>query len=268
MSEIKQMTIKEGDIIMDYCTFGEGEKPFVILPGMSLRSVLNFSGAIAEQFSRIAKLYRVYVFDRRKLFPEDYSVRQMAHDTAAVMKAVGIKEAVLYGASQGAMIAQWIAIDHPELAGRLVLCSSSSRETERSHRLMVCWEEMARAGRLEELVKSFCDVLYTPVYVKANAGISAGLCEGVTKEDLDRFAQMARATMTDNSYYELEKISCRSLVVGAWKDQVIGPEGSIELARKLKCDTYIDGTYGHAVYDEMPGFVDCICDYLMESERK
>lgn len=52
--------------------------------------------------------------------PENYSTRDMAEDQAKAMKALGIANANVMGVSQGGMIAQYLAIDHPELVRKLI----------------------------------------------------------------------------------------------------------------------------------------------------
>ena len=67
------------------------------------------------------KTHTVYLFSRKRSLPETYSIREMAADQAAAMKAMGISDAHVLGVSQGGMIAQYLASDHPELVGKLVL---------------------------------------------------------------------------------------------------------------------------------------------------
>jgi 3-oxoadipate enol-lactonase len=51
----------------------------------------------------------------------EYSTRRFAVDAVAVLDAAGIDRAHVYGTSMGGKVAQWLAIDHPERVGALVL---------------------------------------------------------------------------------------------------------------------------------------------------
>jgi 3-oxoadipate enol-lactonase len=51
----------------------------------------------------------------------EYSTRRFAADAVAVLDAAGIGRAHVYGTSMGGKVAQWLAIDHPERVGALVL---------------------------------------------------------------------------------------------------------------------------------------------------
>jgi len=51
----------------------------------------------------------------------EYSTRRFAADAVAVLDAAGIGRAHVYGTSMGGKVAQWLAIDHPDRIGALVL---------------------------------------------------------------------------------------------------------------------------------------------------
>ena len=123
--EIK--TVETGSCTMRYFQFGTGPKPMVILPGLSVQSVMNAADAVANAYRSMAQDFTVTAFDRRPELPAAYSVSDMARDTAAAMSALGLGGAYLFGASQGGMIALLIALDHPELVRKLALGSTAAR---------------------------------------------------------------------------------------------------------------------------------------------
>ena len=119
-------TVETDSFSMDYFQFGQGEDVFVILPGLSVQSVMGFADAVADAYKLLSDDYTIYVFDRRKELPTDYSVYDMARDTAEAFKALGLNRINLFGASQGGMIAMVIAVEHPELVQKLILGSTSA----------------------------------------------------------------------------------------------------------------------------------------------
>ena len=87
----------------------------VILPGLSVRSVMHAAEAIRNEYEVMEKDFTVYVFDRREDLPSCYPISEMARDTAEAIQNLGLQEICLFGASQGGMIAQEIAIGYPEM---------------------------------------------------------------------------------------------------------------------------------------------------------
>ena len=124
---------------MDYFSFGNGAKTLVILPGLSAQSVMISADAIASAYSIMADDFTVYVFDRRKELPPDYTVDDMAKDGAAAILSAGLSRVSIFGASQGGMIAMKIAASHPELVEKLVLGSTAARVTDEGFKVIGKW---------------------------------------------------------------------------------------------------------------------------------
>ena len=111
---------------MNYFRFGSGEKTMVILPGLSVQSVMGPAQAVADEYAVMKDEFTVYLFDRRTELPPDYNIYDMADDTAKAIKALGLSDIYLFGASQGGMIAMTVAILYPELVRKLALGSTAS----------------------------------------------------------------------------------------------------------------------------------------------
>lgn len=84
----------------------------------------------------LATHYRVLAFDNRGAGRTDkpdepYSIRQMAADTAGLMRALGIERAHVVGMSLGGRIALDLALEHPERVRSLILVSTSARVQRR-----------------------------------------------------------------------------------------------------------------------------------------
>ncbi|MBQ6181273.1 MAG: alpha/beta fold hydrolase [Ruminococcus sp.] len=127
-------TINTGDLSVRYFRFGNlSGQPFIIIPGVALKSVVNSADFIANQYKTLADSFCIYVFDRREDMPEEYSVYDMAEDTEKAMDELGLAGAIIYGVSQGGMIAQVIALKRPDLVSRLVLCSTAPYIPEQAH---------------------------------------------------------------------------------------------------------------------------------------
>ena len=153
-------SVRTDAFTMHYFRFGCGEKPLVILPGLSVQSVMDSAQAVAEEYAVMADDFTVWLFDRREDLPPAYSVWDMADDTAAAMKALGLRDVCLFGASQGGMIAMCVAIRYPELVGRLALGSTAPEADTAESGVLEKWIALARSGDAVGLYLAFGRAIY------------------------------------------------------------------------------------------------------------
>ena len=121
MCNAKELKLIVKDMQLDYIRFGSGTKPLVMIQGLNTRGIKGAALALAYMYRIFAKDYTVYLFDRRPVVQEGITVRDMALDIAMAMDTLGIKNADVFGVSQGGMIAQHLAIDRPDLVKKMVL---------------------------------------------------------------------------------------------------------------------------------------------------
>ena len=62
----KEHELEIKDIHMNYITFGNGEKPLVMISGLSTRSIKGAAVSLAYMYRIFAGDYKVYLFDRRE----------------------------------------------------------------------------------------------------------------------------------------------------------------------------------------------------------
>lgn len=249
-------TVKTAQFEMDCCVFGNGPGKLVILPGMSVRSVMGSADGIEAAYACFSATHRVFLFDRVRVMPERYSVSEMARDTAQAMRALGIAQADVFGASQGGMIALCLAIDATELVGRLVLGSTMARGNPTSDATFDRWTALAEGGMVRELNRDFTARAYCARTREAFRDVFALQEAEGTPEELRRFAVQSRAARSFDVYSRLSDIRCPVLVLGAKEDRVLSGAASLELAARLGCERYLYEDYGHAVYDEAPDYKD------------
>lgn len=251
-------TVKTSRFSMDFFRFGAGEKTLVILPGLSVQSVMGAADAIAQAYQSLTDRFTIYVFDRRSELPETYSIREMARDTVEAMKALGLKKVCLFGASQGGMMALVIAIEFPELVARMVLGSSSAHVREEQYRVIENWIRLAKAGDREGLYLSFGRELYPPAMFEQYREILLAAADTVSEEELARFVILAEGTKGFDVVNELGKIQCPVLAIGVFEDSVLDSDATMEIAEKLddspSFQLYMYTGYGHAAFDTAPDY--------------
>ena len=261
-------TVKTASFAMDFFHFGQGEKPFVILPGLSIQSVTLYADAVAQEYEELTKEFTVYVFDRRTELPARYSIEDMADDTAAAMEALGLRDVYLFGASQGGMIALVIAIKYPALVRKMVLGSTSAHVTDEQYRVLDQWVQLAEQKDRRGLYLNFGEKIYPPAVFQQFREALLSAAETVTDEDLRRFIILAEAIRGFDVTVELPGIRCPVLAIGVFEDAVLDDDATMEIAEKLdeqgSFRLYMYVGFGHAAFDTAPDYRRRILAFLRD----
>lgn len=258
----KTKSLQLGTTTMDYVSFGSGTKPLILIPGLNVRGVRGAGLSLALMYRMFAKEYRVYVFDRKTDITEGYTVRDIAEDTAEAMKLLGLSEADVFGVSQGGMIAQYLAIDHPELVHKLVLGVTLSRNNATVEQVIADWISMAEQGDFDGFVQDMLYKMYSDAYIKKYHLLLPIAAKFSKTKDFGRFIILAKACLTCNTYDELDRIKCPVLVLGGKKDKIVTGQASEEIVEKLQCECYMYEDLGHAAYEEAKDFNRRIYEFL------
>ena len=256
-TQVEQILV--GEIEMRYFSFGHGKETMVILPGLSVQSVMLFADAVIDAYAPLTDDFTIYVFDRREAPPQSYSVFDMACDTAKVMMAIGLKDVCLFGASQGGMIAMVLAAEYPALVKKLALGSTASRITDAQTQRLDQWVKAAQEKDGVKLYLSFGELVYPKAVFKAARETLVSAGKSVTDGEFARFALLASAMNGFDFTARLSEIHCPVLVLGATDDAVLGGDASREIAQgfagreNVELHIYEEG-FGHAAYDTAPDY--------------
>lgn len=260
--------VKAGGLTMDYVVFGRGQKPFVILPGLSdgLKTVKGLEKTLALYYKQFAQKFKVYIFSRKNELERGYTTRDMAKDQKVAMQRLGIESAYVMGVSQGGMISQYLAIDYPKVVEKLILGVSVSRQNEILHNTVFKWMKIAEANDYKTLTIDTMENTYTSKSLKKYRLIYPIISRIGKPKDFSRFIIQANACINHNAYDELEKIKCPTLIIGGDRDKVVGKNASKEMAEKINGSKLIiyEGL-GHGAYEETKDFNRQVMDFLLKS---
>ncbi len=257
------------DTTMDYISFGQGKKTLVILPGLSdgLRTVKGFALPLAWTYKAYTKDYTVFVCSRKNQLPPNYSTRDMANDQAKFMKALGLTNADVMGVSQGGMIAQYLAIDHPKLVQKLVLVVTCSQPNETLQEVVKNWMTMAKADDYRALMMDTAKKTYSDKYQKKYQFLLPLLGLIGKPNNFQRFLIQAQSCLEHNAYLELPKVQCKTLVLAGGKDQIVGPKAFLELVAQIpKSEQFVYQNFGHGTYEEAKDFSQKVLQFLNRDE--
>ncbi|MBQ8217088.1 MAG: hypothetical protein IJZ91_03910, partial [Oscillospiraceae bacterium] len=84
---------------LDCVSFGRGDMPLVILPGLSTRNVRPAGLMLSFMYRSFTKDFTVYILDKPRHIPEGCTVADLADSCAAAMDALGLEKACVLGVS-------------------------------------------------------------------------------------------------------------------------------------------------------------------------
>ena len=261
----KNGCVTVGDTKMHYVSFGQGSKVFLVLPGLSdgLTTVKGKALFLVKPFAKFLDEYRVYMFSRKNDMLEGYSIREMAADQATALKKLGITKVNVLGVSQGGRIAQYMAIDFPELVEKLVITVSAPRVNEMIQDNVSAWMKMAQDGDHRSLMIDTTEKGYSEQYLKKCRRIYPMLGMVGKPRTYDRFFRNAEAILGFDAYEELHKIVCPTYIIGGEEDKTVGVNASYELKENIKnSKIHIYPGLGHAAYEEAKDFYDRVYEFV------
>lgn len=252
---IKIETINTGKAEFEFFRFGAGKRPLIVLPGLSIKSILLNKEAIADSLNLFVEDFEVFVFDRRKAYPSVYTVENMASDYIDAFNALGLKDISIYGISQGGMIALTIAILSPDLVSSMVIGSSASRLPQTTKELFSELISYAREKNEEELIDAFAGKVFSKAFYEEYKDVILDTCRNITDKEYERFIISTDKMDEYDVYDKLGTIQCPVLVMAGSEDELIPKESAIEMAEAMNCEIFVFEGYGHAVYDETEEFM-------------
>jgi pimeloyl-ACP methyl ester carboxylesterase len=158
-----------GDCSIYYDTFGESSRPTLLMVNGLGSQCINYADEWCEMFA--AEGLHVVRYDNRDVglstkfdqaptgeLGEAYRISDMAGDGLAVLDALGVERAHVMGLSMGGIIAQTMAIEHPERLLSMTSVMSSTGEAEymkssaRAAQLLTAPPATDRAGVIQAWV--------------------------------------------------------------------------------------------------------------------
>ena len=242
---------------MDYVTFGKGNQPLVIIPGLrdGLQTVKGMAMPFSITYRKLAERYKIYVFSRINELRQGYTTRDMAADVAEAMETLNLDAAYVMGISQGGMIAQWLVVDFPERVQRLILTVTTAKPSQLARERIENWQKLSQSGNFKHLMLDIAQHSYTQKsYQKWRLLYNVMGIFGRIK-DKQRIDIQSVSCLKHDSLDFLEKINCPTLIIGAEKDDVLGVDGSLGLHQHIKdSQLSILPECGHALYEQNKDF--------------
>jgi pimeloyl-ACP methyl ester carboxylesterase len=246
-------------ITIEYEVYGDGE-PLLLVMGLGGQLVawpMEWVNLLVEQGFRVIRfdnrdiglsthlstkaptLTRLVAANlSRRLAKPAYLIGDMADDAAALLDSLGIERVHVVGASMGGMIAQSLAIRHPDRVSSLtsIMSNTGDRKHGRVHpRLLAKVRRIRPKSRTE-----FVEKQILTFSLIAGEHFDAEEIRVLAEEAIDRdfdLAGLGRQTMaiaaSPDRTAELGTVTAPTLVIHGLRDPLVLPSGGITTAKAV-----------------------------------
>jgi 3-oxoadipate enol-lactonase len=262
--------VETNGIRLNYVVQGEGD--WLLLIGGYASG--NWQ-AWGRQIDILSRSFRVLAFDNRGIGGSDvpnhpYDTRSMAADAAGLMDHLGITRAHVLGKSLGGAIAQWLAIDRPELVRRLAMTSTLARPHKRFQHMVGWWMATAEKAGFEHLFPGLLTYFYSEAFYethfeqvqKAEQALIA------TPRSLQGFLNTGHAAMEHDSWDRLPDIRCPTFLLCGGDDVITTAAHTQEIAARIPHAEalIVPGTL-HGFMSERPDSLDRIIEFFQRQQQ-
>ena len=216
----------------------------------------------------LGERYRIILPDNRDAgqsssVEEEYSIADLAYDTAALIRVLGLERLHVIGHSMGGFLGMHLAASHPELVSTLTLCGTAEKQTEVSNdylrgRLAL----IEQASPDEDSPANPADILAVmpKLYCQSSLDNEKFVQEIIQYESSNpypqtasQFKRQAKACLTHSAEKLLVKINCPTMVIAGQFDLNYPPETMRKLAKLIDGSKFqIIKDAGHMVQLEQP----------------
>lgn len=252
--------IQAGSITMNYDQQGSGE-PLILIPYLAADYA-----CYAFQVADYSKQFTCVSVDLRGTGESDkpggvYSTEMFADDVAALMQAIGIDKAHIYGVSLGAATGIWLAAKYPDRVKSLSLHSGWPKSDPYLKTVVQGWQLMANAlaSVPEMVIQGIFPWCFTPELYAQKPDYIQTLSDFVRsrpRQPIDAFIQQSDAVMVHDAEAQLGKIRAPTQITFGRHDAVCSTRFAERLKNGIKnSELYIFEDCSHAaLYENVPAF--------------
>ena len=231
-------TVRVRDLNLYYESHGGGE-PLLMIMGLG-GSALGWDPALVAD---LARSFRTIVYDNRGTGrsdkpDEEYSIDGLAADAAALLDALGLERAHVFGVSMGGMIAQEFALHYPARVQTLTLgCTTAGgrNAVPAPPEAMAILTAPRNGASDADLIRRAWPINYTPAYVHGHRAELEAAIVRVLAHPTPAFAykRQLAATFKFNTYDRLPGIAAPTLVVTGADDALMPARNSEIIAGRI-----------------------------------
>ena len=226
--------------------------------------------------SPLADHFEIISYDQRGLGqtscpPGDFTMQDYADDAKELWDLLGIKHAPVVGVSFGGMVAQELAIRHPNKVGKLVLCCTSSGGEGGSSYPLHDLQDLDLVDRTRIGLK-LRDIRITDEWIRENNHFGTDSHERSTESkqfhtDRSRLMKQLSARKIHDTFSRLALIDQPVLLAGGIYDGIAPPENMRVLHKKIRGSLLKFFSGGHAFLSQDNSAYQFITDWLLNQNQ-
>ena len=252
--------IRAGGISMNYDQQGSGE-PLVLIPYLAADNA-----CYAFQIPDYTKHFTCVSVDLRgagesEKPPGVYSTQMFADDVAAMMQAIGLPMAHVFGLSLGAATGLWLAAKYPDRVKSLSLHSAWPKTDAYIKTVVQGWQTIARATNsvADMVIQGIFPWCFTPELYAQKPDYIQGLCDFVRsrpKQPVEAFIQQSDAVIAHDVEAQLGNIRAPTQITFGRHDLVTSTRFAERLRGGIKnSELHIFEDCSHApLYENVAAF--------------
>lgn len=233
-----------------------GGEPLLLIQGLGA----DRRGWALQRFA-LGRRYRLYLVDNRGAGGSDkprgpYDLEEMAEEALAVLDAEGVRSAHVVGASMGGVLAQILAVRHPDRVRSLVLACTASRHHDWRRELLEEWAGTAERRGMRVLASRAVRWLVGPRSHRRFHLPFRVLSPLVLNVPAHAFAAQARAILAfpDDIRELLRRVEVPTMVIVGSQDVLTPLADSEELCELIPhAELHVIGGAAHGLMVEHAG---------------
>ena len=191
-----------------------------------------------EQIALLSKDFHILRFDTRghglsSAPPGPYSLDQMAQDVASVFSAIGITQSHWLGLSMGGMIGQTFALQYPGVLQTLALADTTSKRPANAEAMWGQRIKVAREQGMLGVLPSTLERWFTTPFRLTRLDVMERISEGILSTPVEGFCGACAAIAKVDTFDELTKITCPTLIMVGEDDHGTPPEMALAMHQQL-----------------------------------
>ena len=262
--------VKVNDITINYDQQGGGE-PMILIPYLAADNA-----CYAFQVAEYAKHFTCISVDPRGAGETDkpegvYSMELFADDVSALMQALKVERAHIFGLSLGAAVGMWLAAKYPQKVKSLSLHSGWTKTDPFIKTVVEGWQVMVRGleSVTETVILGIFPWCFTPELYAAKPDYIQSLAEfvrGRPAQPVDAFMRQSNAVITHDVELQLGKITAPTQITFGRYDMVTSTRFAERMQANIQGAELIvfEGCAHAPIYEKVDEFNQRTLEFLQQ----